>query len=107
MIAIVSMILRGSVDGGSGNPYFKQAVLTLSQLLVYNSTKATRELSTSVFHSKKRELPIAIYLETLIHTETRKSGVGLYRNLVYLCSMLMKYAMKYAYIRRVRDSTFL
>ena len=60
MIAIVSMILRGSVDKGGGNPYFKQAVLTLAQLLVYNSTKVTREVSTSVFHSKKRKPPIAI-----------------------------------------------
>ena len=70
MIAIVSMILRGSVDKGSGNPYFRQAVLTLAQLLVYNSTKVTREVSTSVFHSKKREPPISIYLGNLIHTYT-------------------------------------
>ena len=75
MIAIVSMILRGSVDSGSEDPYLKQAVLTLSQLLVYNSTKAARELSTSVFHSKKREPPIAMYLGNLIHAETRKLGV--------------------------------
>ena len=75
MIAIVSMILRGSVDSGSGNPFFKQAVQTISQLLVYNSTKATCELSTSVYHSKKRGRPIDIYLGNLIHTETRKSEV--------------------------------
>ena len=75
MIAIVSMILLSSVNSGSRKPNFKQAVLTISQLLVYNSTKATRELSTSVFHSKKREPPIAIYLGNLIHAETRKSGV--------------------------------
>ena len=42
---------------------------------MYNSTKATYELSTSVYHSKKRGRPIDIYLGNLIHTETRKSEV--------------------------------
>ena len=69
------MILLRTVDSESRKPNFKQAVLTISQLLVYNSTRATSELSTSVFRSKKREPPIAIYLGSLIQTETRKSGL--------------------------------
>ena len=70
MIVIVSMILLSSVNSGSRKPNFKQAVLTISQLLVYNSTRATSELSTPVFRSKKREPPITIYLGNLIQTET-------------------------------------
>ena len=53
--ALLSMILRGPAGDHSNNPHFSQAMLTLGQLLIFNSTIRTRKDSSSSYHSQKRE----------------------------------------------------
>ena len=44
--AMVTMILRGSNIDRVDNPYFNQATLTISQLMIFNSTLRTRQTSS-------------------------------------------------------------
>ena len=72
--ALVTMILRGSEEDNT-NPYFKQAMLTIGQMMIFNSTIYTRRESTSSYHSQMCEPPLAIYLAQMIHCRTRKIGI--------------------------------
>ena len=72
--ALVTMILRGSEEDNT-NPYFKQAMLTIGQMMIFNCTIRTRRESTSSYHSQMREPPLAIYLAQMIHCRTRKIGI--------------------------------
>ena len=50
-----------------------QPTLTLSQLLLYNSSKRYKENATDIVrHSQQRETPLPIYLDVILHTKTRK-----------------------------------
>ena len=69
------MILRGPKTNHSNNPYYTQAMLTLCQLLIFNTTKKTREYSSSSYHSETREAPVAMYIGHMTHSKTRKLGV--------------------------------
>ena len=51
--------------------HYKQAVLSIGQLIRYNTLKRTRTFSTSMYHTKDREPPLVIYLSELIHSQTR------------------------------------
>ena len=66
------MVLRGANVDNVKNPFFNQAALTVSQLMIFNSTLRTRKASSQAFHTTKREPPIAVYLEQLLHSQTRK-----------------------------------
>lgn len=50
----------------------RQAVLTVSQLLSFNSRKFSRQESTFQHHNKDRETPLPIYLSLKVRAETRK-----------------------------------
>ena len=73
--ALVTMILRGANVDNIKNPYFNQAMLTVSQLLIFNTTIRTREDSSQVYHTTKREPPVAVYMGQLLHSQTRKLGL--------------------------------
>ena len=60
--ALVAMILRGANVVNVKNPYFNQAALTVSQLMIFNSTARTGKASSQAFHTAKREPPIVVYL---------------------------------------------
>ena len=55
----------------TSNPNYKQAVLTIGQLIRFNTLKQTRSSSTSMYHSKDREPSLPIYISQVIHSKTR------------------------------------
>lgn len=55
----------------TSNPHYKQAVLTIGQLIRFNTLKRARSSSTSMYHSIDREPPLPIYLSEMIHSKTR------------------------------------
>ena len=72
LVTLVSMVLNGpNIKNQSSFIVIPQSVLTISQLLVYNSSIRRREQS-SVKHSRKRETPLPIFMGALIHSKTRK-----------------------------------
>ena len=70
--ALVTVVLHGANVPNVKNPYFNQATLTVSQLMIFNSTVRTRKASSQAFHTTKQKPPIAVYLEQLLHSQTRK-----------------------------------
>ena len=65
---LLSHIMHGNQQE---NLHHQQATFTIAQLLRFNTLIRTRESSTSMYHSRDREPPIAIYLGELIHSKTR------------------------------------
>ena len=58
-------------SGSSDNEYYKQALLSVSQLLEFNTVIRSRNASTSIYHSVNREPPLPVYLATTIHNKTK------------------------------------
>ena len=72
------MILGGAdIQTQSSNMVEAQTTLSISQLIVFNSTKRRRssEKSPSLYHSAEREPPLAVYLGMMTHAETRKKAL--------------------------------
>ena len=46
-------------------------MLTVSQLLKFNTFIRTRKDSSSSYHSTQRELPLPVYIGLMIHNKTR------------------------------------
>ena len=61
-------VLHGS--GSSDNEHYKQALLSVSQLLEFNTIIRSRKTSTSIY-SVNREPPLQVYLAMMIHNKTR------------------------------------
>ena len=74
LVALVSMILYGpNIKTQSSYLSTPQAVLTLSQLLMFNSFARCRDdNSHTLRHKQERETPLPQYLGVLIHSKTRK-----------------------------------
>ena len=72
-------VMRGTASKSNENPHFKQASLTVSQHLAYNTTIRTRNQSLSLYHSRKREPALPIYLAQMVYTKTR--NLSIIRNL--------------------------
>jgi hypothetical protein len=51
-----------------------QPILSISQLLMYNSLVQCQknQATSTIRHSRERETPLAIYLGVMVHTKTRK-----------------------------------
>ena len=75
----VTAVMRGATSESNENPHFKQAPLTVSQLLAFNTAIRTRNQSLSLYHSRKREPPLPVYLAQMVHTKTR--NLSIIRNL--------------------------
>ena len=74
VLALVTMVLNGpNIKCQTSSSSVPQPALTLSQLLLYNSTKRYKENATdNVRHSQQRETLQPIYLGVMFHTKTRK-----------------------------------
>ena len=71
--SLISMMLHGPNFGGDGyNPYLYQAVLTVSQFVMYNTVIRASKQSSQSYHSKQQGPSIPVYLAQLIHSKTRK-----------------------------------
>ena len=84
----VTAVMHGTASESNENPHFKQASLTVSQLLAFNTTICTRNQSLSLYHSKKREPPLPVYLAQMVHTKTR--NLSIIRNLSKLGLFISK-----------------
>ncbi len=74
LVELVSMILYGpNIKTQSSHSSKPQAVLTLAQLLKFNSfTRCKDVASHTIRHNEERETPLPQYLGVLIHSKTRK-----------------------------------
>ena len=54
LLSFVSCVMQGSSATSCGNEYYKQAILTVSQLLKFNTFIRTRKDSLSSYHSTQR-----------------------------------------------------
>ena len=74
LLALVTMILNGpNIKTQSSPSAVSQPALSISQLLLYNSSKTHKENAKDVVrHSRQRETPLPIYLGIMLHTKTRK-----------------------------------
>ena len=75
----VTAVMRGTASESNENPHFKQASLTVSQVLAFNITIRTRNQSLSLYHSREREPQLPVYLAQMVHTKTR--NLSIIRNL--------------------------
>ena len=72
------MVLRGtSIQTDVNNSSNEPADLTISQLIMYNSYIRQRKdrKSIAAYHSKVREMPLAVYLGLLLHSQTRQKNL--------------------------------
>ena len=74
--AFVSMVLNGpgAVEESKSRLPQAQAVLTISQLLAFNSKKSSK-ITQLTRHRTERETPLSVYLSLKVHSETRKKGL--------------------------------
>lgn len=71
----VAMVLCEPNTEVQSNSYtLSQPVLTISQLMMYNSLvrSQTNRTTSTVRHTQDRETPLPIYLGVTLHTKTRK-----------------------------------
>ena len=83
------MVLRGTnIQTDVNNSSTKQADLTISQLIMYNSYIRQRKgrKSITAYHSKVREMPVAVYLDLLLHSQTRQKS---HRQIIFLGSFYL------------------
>ena len=74
--SLIEMIMGGaSIKTQSSNIVENQAVLTVSQLIRFNSVVRRRKDSQASYHSRDRETPLPTYVGLLLHAETRKRGL--------------------------------
>ena len=73
LVALVSMILMGpNIKAQMSCKSIPQSVLTISQLVMFNSIVRRRIDATSSKHSSDRQPPLPVYLGMMLHTKTRK-----------------------------------
>ena len=74
--ALIAMILNGPdiAEGSADRGSRDQAILTISQLLIFNSMK-TASIARLQRHNSVKETPLPIYISLKIHSETRKKGL--------------------------------
>jgi hypothetical protein len=70
---LVGMILGGpNIQSRSTNSVDTQAVLSVSQLIQFNTVNRRRQEARGIHHAKDREPPLPVYIGLLVHAETRK-----------------------------------
>lgn len=74
LLALVAMISGPNIKS-QGTDGLSQAIISISQLLQYNSFVRQRAGSTGAHHIKVRETPLPIYVGLTIHARTRRHGL--------------------------------
>ena len=78
LISLVNMIINGSnITEQSSDLSSSQAVMTISQLLMFNSIRRRKDLNNprSIYHSIERETPLPLYIGLKMHSLTRKRKI--------------------------------
>ena len=69
--SFISCLMHGSSETPGNNGYYKQAMMSVCQLITFNTLIRTRKESSSSYHSVLREPALCVYLAMMIHSETR------------------------------------
>ena len=69
--SFITAVLRGSALETNTNPHYRQATLTIGQLMAFNTTIRIRNQSSFAYYSRKREPPVAVCVAQRIHCKTR------------------------------------
>ena len=91
LLRFIQMVLRGTnIQTDADNSSTKQADLTISKLIVYNSyiRQGRDRKSITAYHSQVREMLIAVYLGLLLHSQTRQKNLI---NKLYFLSLSISY----------------
>ena len=98
LVALVQMMLGGSNMQNQSENWnnIRGAVSSLTQLLVFNTMKRSRNDSLGSYHNPVRETLLPLYLDIFIHGKTRK------RELV---DVLFKHGLSVSYDRILQLST--
>ena len=78
LLSFIQTVLRDTnIQTDADNSSTKQADLTISQLIMYNSYIRQRKdrKSVTAYHCKVREMHIAVYLGLLLHSQTRQRNL--------------------------------
>ena len=79
LLTLINLILVGSniQKHSTTEDVTKASSLAISQLLIFNSVKRSRDKNTAIVsrHIRERECPLPIYLALKIHGETRKRSL--------------------------------
>ena len=81
LVALISMILNGpniQEQSSNSSKCIPAPTLTISQLLMFNSSTRPRNSTSSVQstkHSHNRETPVPVYIGMMIHTKTRRRDI--------------------------------
>ena len=84
--------MRGTASESNENPHFNQTSLTVSQLLAFNTAILTQNQSLSLYHSRKREPPLPVYLAQMFHTKTRNLSTSRNVSKLGLCISKDRYS---------------
>ena len=90
LLSFVSCVMHGSSATSCKNEYYKQAILSVRQLMKYNTFIWTRKDSLSPDHSTQREPLLPVYLGLKIH---KTQGLSLIQKLSKLGLCISKYRL--------------
>ena len=104
----VTAVMRGTASESNENHHFKQASLTVNQVWLSILLSVPEiVILLSLYHSRKREPPLPVYLGQMVHTKTR--NLSIIRNLSNLglqlivanAYLLNFHALNYAYAKAI------
>ena len=72
---LVAMICHGTNITEQSLVTQRQAILSICQLIVFNSLAHSGKQTQATRHNKSREPPLPVYLGVLLHTKTRKRAL--------------------------------
>ena len=89
--AFISTLMRG-LSAENTYEYYKQAAVTVGQMIAFSTTIGSEKASTISYHSFQEELPV--YLAMMMHNKTRNldlieklSHLGLRISKYHLCNI--------------------
>ena len=71
--------------------YYKQAAVTVGQMIAFNTTIGSEKASTISYHSFQEEPPLPVYLAMMMHNKTR--NLDLIEKLSHLGLCISKYRL--------------
>ena len=88
--AFISTLMRGS-SAENTYDYYKQAAVTVGQMIAFNTTIGSEKASTISYHSFQEEPPLPVYLAMMMHNKTR--NLDLIEKLSHLGLCISKYRL--------------
>ena len=67
--SFMTALLTKSASETNTTPHYRQAIVTIGQLMTFNTTIRIWNQLSSAYHSKKHEAPVAVYVAQMIHSK--------------------------------------